>query len=60
MKKIKLIYKTLYSSFGPQYWWPVTKEGSIIPKYHKNIRLNEKQKLEICFGAILTQYMVSC
>jgi len=52
---IKNIYSKLYSHFGPQHWWPVTKEKQIIPKYHKNIKLNEKQKLEICFGAILTQ-----
>ena len=70
---IKSIYSKLYSHYGPQHWWPVTKKG-VIPKcrkpsvfehaknsyrnflaYHKNINLNEKQKLEICFGAILTQ-----
>lgn len=48
------IYKILYSTFGKQYWWPVTKSG-FKPKYHKKINLTEKQKLEICFGAILTQ-----
>ena len=52
---IKTVYNYLYSYFGPQYWWPVTLENETIPKYHKNIKLNEKQKLEICFGAILTQ-----
>jgi len=52
---IKQIYDKLYSHFGPQYWWPVTLDGRITPNYHKNIKLNEKQKLEICFGAILTQ-----
>ena len=54
MNKIKIIYSGLFSHFGPQHWWPVTKSG-VTPKYHKNIKLNEKQKLEICFGAILTQ-----
>lgn len=49
------IYTKLYSHFGPQNWWPVTLENGIMPKYHKNIKLTEKQKLEICFGAILTQ-----
>ena len=49
------IYKKLYSHFGSQYWWPVTLENELVPKYHKNIILNERQKLEICFGAILTQ-----
>jgi endonuclease-3 related protein len=52
---IKTIYTTLHSHFNPQHWWPVTKEGSIKPEYHKNININEKHKLEICFGAILTQ-----
>lgn len=50
-----IIYNNLYSHFDPQYWWPVTKNYEIIPKYHKKTVLNEKQKLEICFGAILTQ-----
>ena len=52
---LKLIYDKLHSNFGPQHWWPVTKNNEITPKYHKNIKLNSKQKLEICFGAILTQ-----
>ncbi len=49
------IYNGLLGHFGQQHWWPVTLEGEFTPKYHKNINLNEKQKLEICFGAILTQ-----
>lgn len=52
---IKSIYTKLHSHFGNQNWWPVTLENEIIPGYHKNIKLTEKQKLEICFGAILTQ-----
>ncbi|MDP6548389.1 MAG: endonuclease III domain-containing protein [Candidatus Woesearchaeota archaeon] len=52
---IKNIYQKLLKSFGPQHWWPVTKDNDKNPKYHKNINLNEKQKLEIIFGAILTQ-----
>ena len=49
------IYKKLIFRFGPQHWWPLTKEKDLVSKYHKNIVLNNKQKLEICFGAILTQ-----
>ena len=49
------LYSALCSHFGPQHWWPVTKEGDLEPKYHKKIKLNSRQKLEICFGAILTQ-----
>jgi endonuclease-3 related protein len=52
---IKIIYERLLKSFGKQHWWPVTKRGEFIPRYHQNIKLTEKQKLEICFGAILTQ-----
>jgi len=52
---LETIYAKLYFHFGPQNWWPVTLDNEITPKYHKNIKLSEKQKLEICFGAILTQ-----
>ena len=55
MHKLENIYNLLFTHFKPQHWWPVTKEGEIVPKYHKNINLNKKQKLEVCFGAILTQ-----
>ena len=55
MNKIGTIYNNLFSHSSLQYWWPVTKDNEIIPKYHKNIKLNEKHKLEICFGTILTQ-----
>jgi len=38
-----------------QFWWPVTEKGKTIPEYKKRDGLTEKQKLEVCFGAILTQ-----
>ena len=55
MTNLTLIYHKLLSNFSHQHWWPVTLENELMPKYHKNIKLNEKQKLEICFGAILAQ-----
>ena len=55
MNELIHIYHKLHSHFGPQHWWPVTLDGEIRPKYHKRVNLTEKQKLEICFGAILTQ-----
>jgi len=55
MNKIIIVYDKLYSHFGPQHWWPTTKDNDIVPKYHKKITHNSKHKLEICFGAILTQ-----
>lgn len=55
MNKIKQIHEILLKEFGLQGWWPVTKNSEIIPKYHQSKHLTEKQKLEICFGSILTQ-----
>ena len=49
------IYLKLLNSFHKQGWWPVTPENSINPIYHYKKPLSEKQRLEICFGAILTQ-----
>jgi endonuclease III-like uncharacterized protein len=49
------LYKKLLSHFGPQLWWPVTDAGEITPTYKKRKHLTEKQKLETCIGAILTQ-----
>jgi len=52
---IKTIYTQLHSHFGKQYWWPTTLDKEVVPRYHEKIKHNEKHKLEICFGAILTQ-----
>ena len=50
-----LLYRALSSFYGPQYWWPVTDKGAVAPTYKPRKRLTEKQRLEICLGAILTQ-----
>ena len=41
----------MFSKYGPQGWWPT--DG----KYHKNnySPKTQRQKFEICLGAILTQ-----
>jgi len=49
------IFKKFLKEFGEQNWWPVTDNGAIKPAYKKRKTLTEKQKLEICIGAILTQ-----
>ena len=54
MVKIYSIYMDLRSNLGPQLWWPVTSEGQFIPEYSGGPK-NEKQQLEVCFGAILAQ-----
>ncbi|MBS3096792.1 endonuclease III domain-containing protein [Candidatus Woesearchaeota archaeon] len=54
MERLKTIYSLLHSHFHPQHWWPVTAEGKLHPEYSGGPK-NEKQQLEVCFGAILTQ-----
>lgn len=54
MDNLLKIYNQLYSSFGQQNWWPVTEKGRIHPEYSSGPK-NEKQQLEVIFGAILTQ-----
>src|SRR3989338_2886441 len=54
MKDLMGIYNSLFSKFGPQLWWPVTESGKFHPEYTGGPK-NEEQKLEVCFGAILTQ-----
>ena len=54
MARIQEIYSVLYSHFGPQRWWPVTKKGKLHPEYSNGPK-NEKQQLEVIFGSILTQ-----
>jgi len=48
-------YKSLLSEFGPQGWWPVTEPRGKKPTYKKRASLTERQKFEVCAGAILTQ-----
>ena len=54
MNKLLEFYKILHSHFGPQRWWPVTPEGKSCPEYSGGPK-NEKQQLEVIFGAILAQ-----
>ncbi len=49
------LYKKLLSFYGPQLWWPVTDSGETKPTYKKRSKLSERQKLEVCLGALLTQ-----
>ncbi len=49
MDKFEDIYNTLLKEYGKQGWWPLSG------KYSGKARLSEKDKFEICLGAILTQ-----
>lgn len=58
MNQTLKIYRLLLNHFGSQGWWPTTKEGHIHGTYHDTPRiknLTEKERFEICIGAILTQ-----
>lgn len=53
MNKYEMLYQRLYSLYGPQGWWPISKIG-----YHKDdydYPKNNRQCFEVCVGAILTQ-----
>jgi len=47
--KIIQIYNILLKEYGSQGWWPINN------KYKTKDKLTEKEKFEICIGAILTQ-----
>lgn len=65
--RIQKIYETLYDSYGPQGWWPLTrsqqknhahplqKRGYHPLDYSLPIPTDHHGQLEICIGAILTQ-----
>ena len=54
MNKIHEIYRTLLSEHGKQGWWPLSKDN-LHTKHHNGAPETEKDILEICLGAILTQ-----
>jgi endonuclease-3 related protein len=65
MDFFKNLYEELFDKYGPQGWWPLldvdgtnpTKTGSIKGYHPKDYSYprNERQRFEICIGAILTQ-----
>jgi endonuclease-3 related protein len=55
MRNIVNIYKTLYSAYGSQGWWPLTPKGGGRTKHHSGLPKNDTHRFEIMMGAILTQ-----
>jgi endonuclease-3 related protein len=68
MNDLEKIYQKLYSSYGPQGWWPITrltnkkkinitKSGSISGYHPKDYSIpdNDLDRFEIIVGAVLTQ-----
>ena len=54
MYEIREVYNILLKKFGPQGWWPTTPANKTTPKYAGGPK-NERQQLEVVFGAILAQ-----
>ncbi|MDE2237157.1 MAG: hypothetical protein KGK30_04660, partial [Elusimicrobia bacterium] len=50
------VYRRLLRAFGRRGWWPVSGASSA-PAYRPGVwgKLSERQRAEICVGAILTQ-----
>ncbi|MFH0889714.1 MAG: endonuclease [Candidatus Aenigmatarchaeota archaeon] len=46
------IYQKLRKAYGKQGWWPTTRNGKT--SYYGG-PINDKERLEVCIGAILTQ-----
>lgn len=55
MGKIKKSYDDLIEAFGPQGWWPIVNNETLLCEYHVNSPKSESEALEICFGSILAQ-----
>ncbi|MBI3553289.1 MAG: endonuclease III domain-containing protein [Elusimicrobia bacterium] len=53
----RAVYRRLLAAYGAQGWWPVTVKASEGPVYRPDFRgaLTERQRAEVCVGAILTQ-----
>jgi len=49
------IYKSLLRVYGKQGWWPLFDSKSNKFRYFSGNPKNERQRLEICLGTILTQ-----
>jgi len=55
MNKIINIYKALHKAYGPQRWWPIINDKTLLCEYRGDAPKNDEERFEICIGAILTQ-----
>jgi endonuclease III-like uncharacterized protein len=51
--KLIKIFNTLFASYGPQGWWPVTRHRPY-PEYLGG-PIGDDERFEVMIGAILTQ-----
>jgi len=55
MNRIYQIYSILHHHHGPQGWWPLINDKTLLCEYHKNAPNNKVEQFEIIIGCILTQ-----
>ncbi|MBR9676487.1 endonuclease III domain-containing protein, partial [Candidatus Woesearchaeota archaeon] len=54
MSELKKVFNKLFAHFGPQGWWPTTRQDKTSPEYIGGPN-TEKEKFEVMIGAVLTQ-----
>lgn len=55
MNKIQQIYCQLHNSFGPQGWWPIVNEKTLLCEYGTGAPRDEAERWEIIASCILAQ-----
>lgn len=53
--EIRKFYSRLKNSYGPQGWWPIINNETLICEYGVGAPRNESEVFEICIGCILAQ-----
>ncbi len=53
--KINNIFSILLKNYGQQYWWPIFNDKKGVFEYKTGTPKDDKERFEICIGAILTQ-----
>lgn len=55
MNNIYRIYNLLYKKYGPQKWWPIINNKTLLCEYRGDAPRNDDERFEICVGAVLAQ-----
>src|SRR3989338_6946554 len=51
----QVLYQRLYKSYGPQGWWPIISNKTLLCEYHTGAPRNSAERTEIAIGCILAQ-----
>ena len=52
---MKEIFDKLFKEYGPQGWWPIINDETLLCEYHNGAPRNEQERFEIVIGAVLAQ-----